>query len=63
MGIILTGMGSDGLEGVRAIAREGGITIGQDKSSCIVYGMPHACAEDSILQSVVPLPDILQHIV
>src|SRR5438067_5221083 len=63
MGIIMTGMGSDGLEGMRAIAREGGITIGQDKSSCIVYGMPRVCAENGILQRVVPLPEIPQHII
>ena len=63
MGIIMTGMGSDGLEGMRAIAREGGITIGQDKSSCIVYGMPRVCAENGILQRVVPLAEIPQHII
>ncbi len=48
---------------MRAIAREGGITIGQDKSSCIVYGMPRVCAENGILQRVVPLPEIPQHII
>jgi two-component system, chemotaxis family, protein-glutamate methylesterase/glutaminase len=55
MGIIMTGMGSDGLDGMRAIAREGGMTIGQDEASCTVYGMPRACAENGILQRVVPL--------
>ncbi|MGH9517795.1 MAG: CheB methylesterase domain-containing protein [Terriglobales bacterium] len=54
-GIILTGMGSDGLEGMTAIHHVGGITIGQDEASSIVYGMPRACAERGILQSVVPL--------
>ena len=63
MGIIMTGMGSDGLEGMRAIAREGGITIGQDKSSRIVYGMPRVYAENGIVQHVVPLLNIPQHIV
>ena len=45
MGVIMTGMGSDGAEGMRAIQLQGGITIGQDEATCAVYGMPRACAE------------------
>ncbi|MGA8431491.1 MAG: chemotaxis response regulator protein-glutamate methylesterase [Candidatus Sulfotelmatobacter sp.] len=62
MGVILTGMGSDGAQGMTAIQRAGGITIGQDESSCVVYGMPRACAELGILQRVVPLSQVSQHI-
>jgi two-component system chemotaxis response regulator CheB len=62
MGVILTGMGSDGAQGMSAIQRAGGITIGQDESSCVVYGMPRACAELGILQRVVPLSQVSQHI-
>ena len=58
MGIILTGMGSDGAEGMMAIHRLGGLTIGQDEASCIVYGMPRACAELGALTRVVPLSQI-----
>jgi two-component system chemotaxis response regulator CheB len=58
MGIILTGMGSDGAEGMNAIHRHGGLTIGQDEASCIVYGMPRACAEMGVLTRVVPLLQI-----
>jgi two-component system chemotaxis response regulator CheB len=58
MGIIMTGMGSDGVEGMKAIYRCGGFTLGQDESTCIVYGMPRACAEMSILSRVVPLSRI-----
>ncbi len=54
-GVILTGMGSDGLQGMTAIRQAGGITIGQDELTCAVYGMPRACAESGILQRVVPL--------
>lgn len=54
-GVILTGMGSDGSKGMRAIFEKGGITIGQDESSCVVYGMPKVCAEMNILRRVVPL--------
>lgn len=58
MGIILTGMGSDGAEGMRAIYREGGFTIGQDETSCTVYGMPRVCSELGVLSRVVPLSQI-----
>ncbi|MGO9169907.1 MAG: chemotaxis protein CheB, partial [Candidatus Sulfotelmatobacter sp.] len=56
MGIIMTGMGSDGAQGMNAIHREGGVTLGQDEQTCTVYGMPRACAEMGILDRVVPLP-------
>jgi two-component system chemotaxis response regulator CheB len=62
MGVIMTGMGSDGLEGMRAIVREGGFTLGQDEASCTVYGMPRACAENGVLQRVVPLMQIPEQI-
>ena len=58
LGVILTGMGSDGLKGMRAIQNAGGITIGQDEATCAVYGMPRTCAESGVLQRVVPLADV-----
>ena len=54
LGIILTGMGSDGAEGMKAIQLHGGTTIGQDEASCVVYGMPRACAELGLLHRVLP---------
>jgi two-component system, chemotaxis family, protein-glutamate methylesterase/glutaminase len=62
MGVIMTGMGSDGAEGMNAIHREGGFTVGQDEPSCAVYSMPRACAEMGILDRVVPLSQIPQEI-
>ncbi len=62
LGVILTGMGSDGAEGMRAIHRYGGLTIGQDEATCTVYGMPRACAELGVLSRVVPLHLIPSHI-
>ncbi len=61
-GIILTGMGTDGLQGMTAIHDAGGITIGQDEASSAVYGMPRACAEGGVLQSVVPLSQMTAQI-
>jgi two-component system chemotaxis response regulator CheB len=58
LGVILTGMGSDGAAGIQAIYRQGGLTIGQNEATCTVYGMPRACAELGILTRVVPLSQI-----
>lgn len=63
MGVIMTGMGSDGALGMEAIHHKGGITIGQDEATCTVYGMPRACAELGVLQRVVPLSQISEQIV
>jgi two-component system chemotaxis response regulator CheB len=62
LGIILTGMGCDGLAGMTAIRDAGGITIGQNEATCAVYGMPRACADRGILQKVVPLSQVPQQI-
>lgn len=58
MGIIMTGVGSDGAQGMNAIHQEGGFTVGQDEPSCAVCGMPRVCAEMGILDRVVPLSQI-----
>jgi len=58
LGVIMTGMGADGAEGMKDIYRAGGLTIGQDEASCTVYGMPRACAELNVLSRVVPLSQI-----
>ncbi len=62
LGIILTGMGCDGLQGMTAIHQAGGLTIGQDEATSVVYGMPRACAEHGILDRVVPLQHVPGHI-
>lgn len=63
IGVIMTGMGSDGADGISAIFRSGGLTIGQDESTCAVYGMPKICSELGILSRVVPLCDIPRQII
>src|SRR5262249_22466659 len=62
LGIIMTGMGSDGLQGMTAIRNAGGTTIGQDEITCAVYGMPRCCAESGILDKVVSLSQLSKHI-
>jgi len=58
LGLILTGMGSDGEHGMQALYSRGALTIGQDERSCAVYGMPRACAEQGTLHRVLPLDEI-----
>ena len=62
MGIILTGMGSDGAQGMQAIFQAGGITVGQDEATSVIYGMPRACAELGVLQHIVPLQQVPEQI-
>ena len=58
LGIILTGMGQDGAEGLLAMRRAGAHTIAQDKTTAVVYGMPRVAAEIGAACEVVPLPQI-----
>ena len=62
MGVIMTGMGADGAQGMKAIHLKGGFTVGQDEPSCAVYGMPRICAEMGILDRIVPLSHIPREI-
>jgi two-component system chemotaxis response regulator CheB len=63
IGVILTGMGADGSEGMKALHARGARTIGQDERSCVVYGMPRACAEMGILDRSIPLDQVAAEIV
>lgn len=55
LAVILTGMGTDGLEGCRAVKASGGIVLAQDESSSIVWGMPRAVAEAGLCHEILPL--------
>lgn len=58
LGIILTGMGSDGAEGLLRLKKLGGHTIAQSKESCIVYGMPKRAVEKGAVEYVLSLENI-----
>jgi two-component system, chemotaxis family, protein-glutamate methylesterase/glutaminase len=55
VGVLMTGMGDDGAEGLGAIRKEGGMTIAQSEESCVVYGMPKAAIERGYAIRVVGL--------
>ena len=52
---ILTGMGSDGREGARSIARRGGLVVAQDEATSVVWGMPGAVVSAGLADVVVPI--------
>ena len=58
LAVIMTGMGRDGAREIGTIYRKGGITLGQDENSCVVYGMPKAAYENGFLHEVVPLHEM-----
>jgi two-component system chemotaxis response regulator CheB len=63
IGVILTGMGADGAEGLRAMRDRGAFTVAQDEASSIVFGMPRAAIEREAVQAVAPLGQIARLIV
>ena len=62
LGVIMTGMGSDGCKGLTNLKRMGGTIIAQNEPSCIVYGMPRAVVEAGIADEIVPLDEIAARI-
>jgi two-component system chemotaxis response regulator CheB len=58
IGVILTGMGDDGVEGARAIRDAGGIIIAESQETAVVNGMPGAAVRAGVATEVLPLPEI-----
>jgi two-component system, chemotaxis family, protein-glutamate methylesterase/glutaminase len=58
LGVILTGMGKDGAEGLKAMREAGAYTIGQNQASCVVYGMPRVAQQLGAVNAEVHLNEI-----
>lgn len=55
LGVVLTGMGDDGLQGARAICAAGGRVVSEAESSCVIYGMPRVVREAGLSTAEAPL--------
>lgn len=62
IGVLLTGMGKDGAQGLLEMRQAGAWTIGQDQATCVVYGMPREAAQLGAIDEAVPLPQVAEHI-
>jgi two-component system chemotaxis response regulator CheB len=58
IGVIMTGMGSDGAAGMVKLKAAGAKTIAQDRDSCLIYGMPKVAVESGAVDYVVPMQKI-----
>ncbi|SDL40595.1 two-component system, chemotaxis family, response regulator CheB [Maridesulfovibrio ferrireducens] len=63
LGVILTGMGNDGRDGIRDLKSKGGRAIAQSDSSCVVYGMPKAIVDDGLADEIVDIDDMAEAII
>ena len=63
VGVIMTGMGADGAQGLLELKQAGAVTIGQDEATCVVYGMPYEAVKLGGVQHVLPLDRIAGEVV
>ncbi|WP_459890084.1 protein-glutamate methylesterase/protein-glutamine glutaminase [Desulfothermus okinawensis] len=63
LGVILTGMGNDGLKGIEALKDRGGRALAQSEKTCVVYGMPRAIVEANLADEVVDISDMAEAII
>ena len=58
LGVILTGMGNDGLKGLAALKKNGGRGFAQNEETCVVYGMPKAVVDAGIADKILPIEEM-----
>lgn len=63
IGVVLTGMGSDGTLGAKTVKQVGGLVIAQDKASSAIYGMPRSIIENNLADFILPLSEIPKKII
>lgn len=63
LGVMLTGMGSDGVDGARVLREKGGCLIAQNEASCVVYGMPKAVVDANLANLILDADDIASAII
>ena len=62
LGLLLTGMGADGVEGLRAIREAGGVTLVESEETCVIFGMPKAALEAGVVDRALPLHRLAEEI-
>jgi two-component system chemotaxis response regulator CheB len=55
VGVVLTGMGTDGAAGLKELRRQGAFTVAQDEATCAVFGMPKVAIDHGGVDQVLPL--------
>jgi len=63
IGVILTGIGKDGLDGAREVKKRGGVMIAQDQATSIIFGMPKVVIDEGLIDNVVPIDKIARKII
>ena len=63
LGIILTGMGQDGMQGCKRLYKEGAMILTQEESSCVVYGMPKAVVEAGVAHYICSIEEVVEKMV
>lgn len=63
VGVIMTGMGQDGVEGMLKMKEAGSYNIAEDQSTCVVFGMPKVAIERKCVDKILPLPNIADEVI
>lgn len=63
LGVILSGMGNDGMKGLMALKKSGGRVFAQNEETCVVYGMPKAVVDAGIADKVLPIEEMAGEII